>query len=220
MSLEALWSSAPTLILAMAVGYLLGAIPLADQISRRHGIDIFSVGTGLAGATNVRRMVGKFPGIIVLLGDLGKGALAVIAAEFLGVEGVWVILPAAAAIAGHWSSVFSNFRGGDAMGTLGGIIIASFPLFGLASVAVAVVVSFGGQRMPYTSLLSIVFGYLTLAMLSIAYSDNIPLTLGVGGLCAMVLARAIKGHIGRRSEPDWDELTDSDGATEQTEFRP
>ena len=205
MSLEALWSSAPTLILAMAVGYLLGAIPLADQISRRHGIDIFSVGTGLAGATSVRRMVGKFPGIIVLLGDLGKGALAVIAAEFLGVEGVWVILPAAAAIVGHWFSVFSNFRGGDAMGALGGIIIASFPLFGLASVAVAVVVSFGGQRMPYTSLLSIVFGYLTLAMLSIAYSDNIPLTLGVGGLCAMVLAPAIKGHIGRRSEPAWDE---------------
>ena len=100
------------------------------------------------------------------------------------------------------------------MGTLGGIIIASFPLFGLASVVVAVIVSFGGQRMPYTSLLNIIFGYLALVMLNIAYNGNIPLTLGIGGLCAMVLAHAIKGHIERRHEPDWDELTDSDGATE------
>ncbi|MCH8108801.1 MAG: glycerol-3-phosphate acyltransferase [Chloroflexi bacterium] len=195
-------------------------MPLADQISRRHGVDIFSVGTGLAGATNVRRMVGKFPGIIVLLGDLGKGALAVIAAEFLGVEGVWIILPATAAIIGHWFSVFSNFRGGDGMGALGGVIIASFPLFGLASVAVAFIVSLGGQKMPYTSLLSIVFGYMALVMLSIAYNGNIPLTMGVGGLCALVLARAIKGHIERRSETDWDDLTDTDTAAEQSEFRP
>ena len=214
MSIEALWSSTPTLILAMAVGYLLGALPLADQISRRHGVDIFSAGTGLAGATNVRRTVGKLPGMIVLLGDLGKGALAVIAAEFLGVEGVWIILPAAAAIVGHWFSVFSNFRGGDAMGALGGIIIASFPLFGLASVAVAFIVSLGGQKMPYTSLLNIIFGYMALVMLNIAYDGNIPLTLGIGGLCAMVLARAIRGHIERRHGNDWDEYTDSGGATE------
>lgn len=213
--------SAPTLILAMAVGYLLGALPLADQISRRHGVDIFSAGTGLAGASNVRRTVGKFPGAIVLLGDLGKGALAVIAGEFLGVEGVWVILPAAAAIVGHWYSVFSNFRGGDALGTLGGIILASFPLFGLASLVVAFIVSLGGQKMPYTSLLNIIFGYMALVMLNIAYNGDIPLTLGIGGLAAMVLAHAIKGHIGRRhGNDDWDELTDSGGATEQTGFRP
>ena len=47
------------LLLAIAIGYVLGAIPVADRISRRLGVNIFSTGTGLAGASNVRRTVGK-----------------------------------------------------------------------------------------------------------------------------------------------------------------
>ena len=47
-----LLESMPMLLVSVAVSYMLGAIPLADQLSKRHGIDIFSVGTGLAGSTN------------------------------------------------------------------------------------------------------------------------------------------------------------------------
>ena len=49
-----------SLLLATAVGYLMGALPLADRLSRRSGVDIFRTGTGLAGATNVMRMVAGF----------------------------------------------------------------------------------------------------------------------------------------------------------------
>mgnify|MGYP001445455984 FL=1 len=83
---------APGLALAIVVGYFLGALPLADRVSARLGIDIFSVGTGLAGASNVRRSVGRWPALFVLVGDLAKGATSVVTAEALGVEGPWVIV--------------------------------------------------------------------------------------------------------------------------------
>ena len=138
------------LLLAIAIGYLVGAVPIADQLGRRHGVDIFSEGTGLAGASNVRRYVGNWSALFVLLGDLSKGVLAVLAGRWLGVEGSWILLPAAAAIIGHWRSVFSGFRGGDGNATLGGVLIALFQLSGVAAVAAAILISLGGQRLPYS----------------------------------------------------------------------
>ena len=158
-------------MLTTVIGYLLGALPIADRVSRRRGVDIFSSGTGLAGATNVRRQVGNVPSAIVVLGDFAKGVLAVVVADLLGVDkgSVWILLPAAAAIVGHWKSVFTGFRGGDALVTLGGIIIALFPIQGFISVAVAVAIALVAQRLPFSSLLNIVFGYLTLAILNYNY---------------------------------------------------
>ncbi len=222
MNFDPSYTTVPALLLATVIGYLLGALPIADRVSRRRGVDIFSTGTGLAGATNVRRQVGKLPSAIVVLGDFAKGALAVMAADLLGVEksSVWILLPAAAAITGHWKSVFTGFRGGDALVTLGGVIIALFPLQGFMSVAVAVAIALVAQRLPFSSLLNIVFGYLTLAIIN--YNYLVPLghpelTLGVGGLCAMVLAYAIRGHVERRRVNDWEESGDASAANNQAE---
>jgi len=209
----------PTLLVAVVVGYLLGALPLAVQISRRLGVDIFSVGTGLTGASNVLHTVGKAPALFVLLGDMGKGALAVILAGFIGVEGPWLLLPAGAAIAGQWRSVFTGFRGGDGLATLGGGTIALFPVLGSISVAVGMAVALGGQRMPYTSLMGIVMGYTTLVALSMAYPYDTALALGNGGLAGLVLAYALVGHRRRRNASAWDEMEDleeANGAPERS----
>ena len=229
MNSETLLTTLPVLALATIIGYLLGALPIADRVSRRRDVDIFSVGTGLAGATNVRRQVGNLPSAIVALGDFGKGALAVIVSHWLGnmlgVDeldrgSVWILLPAAAAIVGHWKSVFTGFRGGDALVTLGGIIIALFPVQGFVCVAIACVIALAAQRLPFSSLLNLVFGYLALAILNyFAFDGHTALTLGVGGLCAMVLAYAIRGHLERRrvSDSEWEESEDAGGANKQTE---
>jgi hypothetical protein len=74
----------------------------------------------------------------------------------------------------------------------------------------------GGQRIPYPSLLSVVFGYATLAGLSLTQEGDKALTAGVGGLTSLVLARAILGHLRRRHSHDWDGLGESDGATENS----
>lgn len=213
--------SITVLALSILIGYLLGALPFADLISRRYGVDIFSVGTGLAGTSNVRRSVGRKPAIAVMLGDIGKGALAVVVSRYLGVTGVWALLPAIAAILGHWKSVFSGFRGGDGNAILGGILIALFAWFGVMAVLIAILVSAGGQRLPYSSLLNIIAGYLTIAALTISFNSDLPLALGAGGLCALVLARAIYGHIKRRPAGNWEEeFEESDGTPEPPPLNP
>ena len=197
-------------MVAVVIGYLLGSFPIAALLSRRVGVDIFEVGTGLPGASNVMRNVGRAPAVLVLLGDLAKGALAVVVAKYLGVEAPLLVLPAGAAVLGHWRSIFSRFRGGDGLATLGGAIVALFPIFGIIAVAVAMVVSLGGQKLPYSSLLGIVFGYATLALLNVAYDGrsvdmmgvvdegNMVVALGIGGIAALVLAHALNGHRRRR----------------------
>ena len=215
----------PTVLIATAGAYLLGSIPLAYLISKRHsGVDIFEVGTGLPGASNVMRNVGKLPAVMVFLGDMAKGALAILLGNIMGVESSWLLLPAGATVLGHWKSMFTGFRGGDGLVTLGGAIFALFPLHGFISMAVASIVALGGQKLPYSSLLNVVFGYATLAALTVYYNpDDTALVLGMGGLCGLVLAHALLGHRRRRragdeweSDDEWDEVTDSTGATEQS----
>ena len=215
---------------SVLIGYLLGALPLADQVSRRSGVDIFSAGTGLAGATNVRKSVGRTPALLVVVGDLGKGALAVTIGTFFGVEGPWLLFPAFAAVLGHWKSVFTRFRGGDGLITFGGAVVALSPLFALISLAVAMLVSLGGQRLAYSSLLSVVFGYATFVALSLAYDGDSAIAVGVGGLAGLVLAYALWGHRRRRdssdwgdgeelwdaAEDEWDDIGDAGAATERS----
>lgn len=224
----------PSLLLAIVIGYLLGSVPLADIIARRHGVDIFSVGSGLPGASNILRTVGVVPAVIVFLGDVGKGALAVVVARYLGVDSPWLLLPAGASVVGHWLPVLNGFRGGDGLATLGGVIIGMFPGFGTLSIAVALLVALSAQRLPFSSLLSIVFGYSTLVGLSLAYDDysaldrlsvrydgDIVAVLGLGGFAGLVLAHALLGHHRRRQEavrgeeidaPEWDDLGDTERA--------
>ena len=208
----------PTVLIATAGGYLLGSIPLAYLISKRHsGVDIFEVGTGLPGASNVMRNVGKLPAVMVFLGDMAKGALAILLCNVMGVESPWLLLPVGAAILGHWKSMFTGFRGGDGLVTLAGAIMALFPLHGFISVALASIVALGGQKLPYTSLLNVVFGYAVLAALTVYYHGDTTLVFGMGGLCGLVLAHALLGHRRRRqTDEDWDEVADSSGATERS----
>ena len=49
------------------VGYLLGSIPFGVLVAKRYGVDIYSVGSGNPGATNVLRSIGKPAGYFVFL---------------------------------------------------------------------------------------------------------------------------------------------------------
>ena len=222
MSIEHSFVSIPVLIVSIVTSYILGAVPLAENISRRNGVDIFSAGTGLAGASNVLKSVGKLPALIVFIGDLGKGALAVIVGDLLGLDGSWLVIPVFAAVVGHWKSVFLRFRGGDGLATLAGATLALFPIYGLISIIVASLVALGGQKMPYSSLLGVVFGYGTLVSLILAYDGNATLGLGIGGVAGLVLAYALLGHRRRRnaSTSEWTNDAERDVATEQPGYRP
>ena len=205
------------LIIALAVGYLLGALPLAGRISRLNGVDIFTTGTGLAGASNVMRNVGRVPAAVVMAGDMAKGALSVMVGHLLGLEGAWLLASPSAAVAGHWKSAFSGFRGGDGMAVLGGITIAVSPVFGTIAVAVGCLVALGGKVLPYTSLLSIVSAYLALLLLSLTlkYDDaGTSVILGLGILSWAVLGYAVLGHARRNRAVTWDAQGGPNGLSE------
>jgi|TARA_B100000959_G_scaffold80244_3_gene85537 glycerol-3-phosphate acyltransferase PlsY len=187
-----------TLILACLVSYIFGALPFAHRISRRKGIDIFSIGTGLAGASNVLKNVGRWSALIVLVFDITKGSLAVIVSSMMGVEGPLILLPACAAIFGHWNSIFTRFRGGDGMAIAGGIAIGLFGGIGFFALFVAGIASLLAQKLWVTSLTSIIFGYLAILFLTHLLDKNKDIAVGFTAVVLLILAHAMRGHARRR----------------------
>src|SRR5690606_17201736 len=63
-------------LVALAAGYLLGALPTAYLVAKARGVNVFAVGSGSMGAMNTARNLGVGAGLLVLAVDVGKGALA------------------------------------------------------------------------------------------------------------------------------------------------
>jgi len=129
----------------LVAGYLLGSIPSGYLAARwLKGIDIRQEGSGSTGATNVLRVVGKGPALVVFAVDVLKGALAVLLAKAvleplgqpLGTDGWqidgWIVLAGLAGLAGHIWPIWLGWKGGKAVATgLGMLLGVSWPV-GLA----------------------------------------------------------------------------------------
>ena len=115
------------MIAAVVVGgYLLGSIPFGVIATRIGGMgDIRSVGSGNIGATNVLRTGRRDLALITLLGDGGKGAVAVLIARFgLHADPALVALAGGAAFVGHLFPVWLKFNGGKGVATFLGVLLA------------------------------------------------------------------------------------------------
>ena len=161
------------LLAAIVVGYLLGSIPLAHLMARRRGIDIFATGSTRAGTANIFWNISRRNGILVFAGDVIKGYLAVKFASLLGVPDSALILAGGAAVAGHWKSIFTRFRGGDGMVTLIGVTVALIPAFWLSllGVFVGICAVLLTRRSPYRSSLGIASCFAVLLTISHAFPD-------------------------------------------------
>jgi acyl-phosphate glycerol 3-phosphate acyltransferase len=192
----------PVLGLAF-MGYVLGSIPVAAIVSRTRGVDIFSTGTRLAGAANVARNVGNWHGVAVFAGDAGKGILTVMMAIRLGAEGSMILVPATAALAGHWKSVFTRFRGGDGLSTLVGITVAALPAYSIVVVVTGGVVALIARRTGHPpTLWGGIAAYSFLLIRAPISQDNTFIDLGIVCLALMVLIHGLVGHRRRRLESD------------------
>ncbi|GHB92269.1 glycerol-3-phosphate 1-O-acyltransferase PlsY [Cerasicoccus arenae] len=147
-----------TLIGVMLVGYLLGAIPFAVIIARRHGVDILKAGSGNPGATNVKRVLGKTAGNACFALDVLKGFIATILPRLLIADEsalAFAILGLVGAILGHSFSVFIGFKGGKGVAVTMGGLLALAPLVLLCGLLIWVATFYTSR---YVSLASIVFG--------------------------------------------------------------
>jgi glycerol-3-phosphate acyltransferase PlsY len=134
-------------LLGALLGFLAGAIPFGVIIARARGVDIQSRGSGNIGATNVARVLGVVPGLIVLVLDAGKGALPVaIALRWSGDLRI-ALATGAAAILGHCFSPFLGFAGGKGVATALGVFLVLTPSLAALAVAVFALVLYG-TRVP------------------------------------------------------------------------
>lgn len=102
---------------SVVLSYLIGSVPNAYLFARWFGgRDIRRVGSRNAGTTNVALTVGWLPGLLTLVGDVGKGYLAALVGEVSSVPVLRFITPAFA-IAGHNWPVWLRFRGGGGLAT-------------------------------------------------------------------------------------------------------
>lgn len=130
-------------ILVLAAAYLIGGIPFGYLLVRlSRGADVRTMGSGNIGATNVLRTTGRPLGVLTLLLDVGKGALAVwLAGRLTNDSTVWMSAAALSVMLGHAFSVFLRFRGGKAVATFVGafLYLTPLPLFAVLIVFCVVV---------------------------------------------------------------------------------
>ncbi|MDC7785276.1 glycerol-3-phosphate 1-O-acyltransferase PlsY [Rhodoplanes sp. TEM] len=137
----------PVYAAALALGYLLGAIPFGLLLTRLAGEgDIRSIGSGNIGATNVLRTGRKGLAAATLLLDALKGTAAVLAAPLIATNaapaGDLAVLAGLGAFLGHLFPVWLRFRGGKGVATFIGVLIAFSPLVAVGFGAVWLAAAF------------------------------------------------------------------------------
>ncbi len=182
-------------IIVTAVGYLLGAIPFAVIIAKSKGVDIFKVGSGNPGATNVKRSCGKFAGNLCFVLDALKGFVSamfpVVATYFgikLGDEATLAYLPyigIVAAVVGHSFSPFIGFKGGKGVSTAIGGLLAVIWASILVALAVWLLIFYTTR---YVSLASIAMAATLPVASACFYGNGLPLYISIA-LCLVVIIR-------------------------------
>ena len=140
-------------VLVSIIAYLTGNIATAYLVSRAFGkIDIREHGSGNSGSTNVFRILGAKPAVIVFLGDVLKGTAAVLIGRYLG-GSYGEILAGIFVVAGHNWPIFLGGKGGKGIATTIGLMLPIDPLMVVLILIVGIIVIITTR---YASLASIV----------------------------------------------------------------
>lgn len=133
-------------VLIVAGAYLIGSVSFAVVVSRLFSLpDPYSYGSRSPGATNVLRTGNKIAAALTVVGDAGKGFVAVLAAKAITDEDIAasLVVPLAglAAFIGHLYPVFHRFRGGKGVATAGGVLLGFDPWLGAGTLATWLVIA-------------------------------------------------------------------------------
>ena len=193
------------MILRILICFGLGAVPFSVLAMRGSGIDIRKVGSGNPGFNNVLR-VSKSRAVWALLGDMGKGVLALVL--------VWVLFPVVlkgdaptgvvaylsahpgiakvvegwtfgfAAILGHCFSPFLRFKGGKGIATSAGVMLVLYPAYAGIALAYFVVARLAGAKLrrPQAGALASLSSWVLFALLMLSFEGK------VDALCAAIVA--------------------------------
>ena len=158
-----------TFIIGALVAYLLGSIPSGLWIGQYFfQKDIRQFGSGNLGSTNAFRVLGTKAGSIVLFCDVFKGFLAMILAMTVfkqdSLSPLWI---ASFAVIGHTFPLFASFKGGKAVATFAGMILAYQPLLLLYGLIIFLALLAITRMVSLTAMVTISAGVL----LSLLFND-------------------------------------------------
>lgn len=177
------------IILLCLIAYILGSIPSGLWIGKIfYKKDIRDFGSGNLGATNSFRVLGVKPGIVVTLMDILKGTAATLLPFFFQLDSnhhFW-LLTGIFAIIGHSFPVFAKFKGGKAVATSAGVILAYAPWLFLAAL---IIFALSLKISKYVSLSSMIAAGSAL-VISLFFQDWI-----LVGIIAAIAAFIIYRHI-------------------------
>jgi glycerol-3-phosphate acyltransferase PlsY len=169
-------------VAAVVIAYLLGSIPFGLIIGKlASGVDVRNYGSGKTGATNVMRTAGTKLGILTLVLDVVKAAVAVVLAKAIVGNGVLLVgilslhwqvaqvLAGSAAVAGHNWPIFAKFKGGRGVTAYFGTLFAIFPPAGVFGVEVLAIWALRSRHMSMGSILGALAAWCLMVPLTIAY---------------------------------------------------
>ena len=116
--------------LSAVVGYLIGAIPVGIIVAGLSGgPDPRTIGSGRTGGTNALRALGRKWALVVVLGDVAKGAVPVLFAALISGWDPWpMAIAALASVLGAIRSIYIRFHGGRGVGAGVGTLLVMAPL--------------------------------------------------------------------------------------------
>jgi glycerol-3-phosphate acyltransferase PlsY len=147
------------------IGYLFGSIPTAVWIGRiYYNLDVREHGSKNAGATNTFRVLGKKPGIIVLLIDVLKGIIAsifpILFMDLHEMSYAFLIslrlVSSIFSMIGHVLPVFAGFKGGKGVATSLGVLIGLQPFAALLCFSVFLIVFVSFKFVSFGAIMSAV----------------------------------------------------------------
>lgn len=122
-------------VFALGVAYLIGGALFGVIVPRLAGVDIYTVGSGNPGASNVARTLGKKTALLTVAGDIGKGSAAAAVGMWLGGSATAGFAAGFVAVVGHCFPFWGLRRGGKGVATAIGVWLVMAPWVGVASLA-------------------------------------------------------------------------------------
>lgn len=196
-------------VAVVIIAYLLGSIPFGLIIGKlKKGVDVRKYGSGKTGATNVMRTVGTKFGVLTIILDVAKAAIAVMLAKIIMGSAIltigsislhWQIAQAIAglaAMAGHNWPVFARFKGGRGVTAYFGTLFAIYPPVAIFGVEVLAISALRSRHMSLGSILSVLAAWCLLVPLTIVY-DFPPIYLAYGLAATALLVFQHRGNISR-----------------------
>lgn len=174
------------LLLALVVGYAIGSIPFALVAAKLFGLpDPRTFGSRNPGATNVLRTGHKGAALLTLLGDAGKGAVAVLLVQAISHNATLAATAGLGAFLGHLFSFWLRFQGGKGVATALGVLLAIEPRLGGIAALIWLTVAFVSR---YSSLSALIAALLTPP---IAWLLSLPLPVVglVSGMALLLILR-------------------------------